>query len=639
MRLFLYSLFVMLGVTSFATAGETDEPLDPGLEEQVSVTASRTPIPVRESGNSISILSRAEIEARGYPFVADLLRGLPGLSVSRSGPAGSQTQIRVRGAEANHVLVRIDGVDVSDVFGADEVPFELLTSEDIERIEFVRGPQSGLWGSDAIAGVIDIVTRSDDARGGSARIETGSFGTTRSGGRFGTGSERLRFEAAFSQLDTDGTNVSRQGQEDDGTENTTVGASLRWDPDRAPFDLDLSVRHTHSTSDFDDIDFVTTGLPTDAVNSTGTDLTVVRVGADWNPQARRWHHGFSLSSAAGDAATTLRGTPDSSTEIDKIAASFQSAVDLGAGQLVTLALDHERRDFSQRGTTSVFGDPNQKQAIDNSGLAVEYRFHSLARWAASASVRRDHNSDFDDVTTFRLTGALGFNAGKTRLRAAAGSGQKAPTFLDRFGFFTDTFLGNPDLKPEKSRSFEIGIDQQIGKRARIAITYFDATLEDEINGFFFDGVAGAFTAVNENGESDRRGLELAFDTALGERIDVLGSYTYTDATDPDGVELRRPKHVAFLAANWRSTGNRVRVRGSLNHSGTREDLYFPPFPQPSQRVVLDSYLLADVNVTVAATRRIDLIGRVENLFDEEYEDVVGFRASGVGAWAGLRFRN
>jgi len=639
---------VFLVAAGFVAADETAERRDTEYKEQVSVTASRTPIPIDETGNSITILTRSEIEAQGYPFVADLLRSLPGLSVSRSGPAGSQTQIRVRGSEANHVLVRIDGIDVSDVFGADELPFEMMTSHDIETIEFVRGPQSGLWGSDAVAGVINILTRSGSRSAGSAQIEAGSFGTLNAGGRIGLGPENLRFDAALSHLDTDGSNISRQGTERDGARNTTVTTGLRWTPERSPFSLEISARHTDSVSDFDDIDFFMTGLPLDAANRTDTDLTLGQATGRWASPGGRFSHQFGVSSAGAKAATTLSGAPDTSTRIDKLGASFQSTFDLSSegsdqGHLVTIAVDHESRDFRQRGIASPFGDPNQDQQIDNTGIAVEYRFRAQGRWAATASVRHDNNSDFDDPTTFRVTGSLGFAGGKSRLRVAAGTGQKAPTFLERFGFFSGTFVGNPNLRPERSTSFEVGIDQQLGSRANLAVTYFRDRLEDEINGFFFDPAVSAITAVNESGVSDRQGVEVAFDTPVGKSFAIRGSYTFTDATEPDGAggtdrEIRRPRHRSSLSAHWKSPGDRFKIRGGLNYTGSQEDLFFPPFPQPSQRVELDSYLLANLHVVYAATRWLELFGRVDNLLDETYEDVYGFRAAGIGVYAGVRFR-
>ena len=640
--------FLLLIVFSVATAGESGpKSIDTGYGERISVTAARTPIPVDETGNSITILTREEIERSGHVFLGDLLRGIPGVSISRSGPAGAQTQIRLRGAEANHVLVRIDGVDVSDAFGADEVPLEMLTAYDIERIELVRGPQSGVWGSDAVAGVIDILTRADQEPGGSARIEAGSFGTVRAGGRYGFGSDRLRLNGSLSHIDSDGTNISRQGSERDGVENSTATASLRFNPSERPLDLEVSARHTDSASDFDDIDFVTTGLPIDAANTTDTRLTAIQATGRWQATDSRLAHRATVSSVNTDVETVLGGTSDTATAIAKLGLSFQTTIDLGTpgarhGQLFTFAVDHEQRDFEQRGTASIFGDPNQTQDVDNTGLAVEYRFRSQDRWAVSANVRHEHNSDFDDITTFRLTGSVGLYGGRARLRGAAGSGQKAPTFIERFGFFADSFIGNPGLQPERSKSFEIGLDVQIEETATLGVTYFIDSLEDEINGFFFDAVAGGFTAVNEAGESDRQGFEAEFSVALAQRLDLRGGYTYTDATQPDGLggterELRRPEHLASLAANWRSAGNRLRLSGSLHHTGSTADLFFPPFPTPSQRVRLDNYLLANVNASFEIAERVDLLGRVENLLDKTYEDVFGFRGSGVGAYAGLRF--
>ncbi len=640
-------LFVLAGAAQAAARAPDSDPLESGYSERVSVTAGRTPIPVDESGNSISILTREQIEARGNVFLADLLRGLPGLSISRSGPVGSQTQIRVRGAEANHVLVRIDGVDVSDVFGSDELPMEIFTSDDVERIEFVRGPQSGLWGSEAVAGVINILTRSDRKPGAVARIDAGSFGTLHAAGRYAQRTERLRFDAGISHIGSDGTNISRQGSEKDGTGNTTASASLRYASVSKPFELEFGARHIASTSDFDSIDFVTTGLPVDAPNTTDTDLTLIRLAAGWRPNDKRWNHSASLSSVGTDVQTSLSGVPDTSTRIDKLGAAFQSTVRLGGedgprGQQLTFAVDHERREFSQRGIASPFGDPNQDQEIDNTGVSAEYRLRFAERWAASANVRHENNSDFDDITTFRLSGSFGLTGGKTRFRAALGTGQKAPTFLERFGFFANSFFGNPALKPERSTSFEFGFDRQLGNAGMLGLTYFNAALKDEINGFFFDATLGGFTAINETGESDRRGFEVALTAPIGSRVDVQASYTFTDATQPDGSggterEIRRPKHLAAAALNWRTAGNRLTLRASLSHTGEATDLYFPPFPMPSQRVRLDGYLLADVHASFRVAERLTLFGRVENLLDDTYEDVFGFEASGIGAYVGLGY--
>jgi vitamin B12 transporter len=641
------SVFAFLTLSLFGGLASAEEPPPSTLTETVSVTASRTPIPLAETGNSITILTREEIERRGSVFLADLLRGIPGLSVSRSGPAGSLTQIRARGAEANHLLVQVDGVDVSDAFAGDALPYEMMTSEDIESIEFVRGPQSGLWGSDAVAGVLNIITRDSDRRGGSILLEGGSFGSRRVAGKIGLGSETVRMTANLSRFDSDGTNISRQGGERDGSENNSANARLTWAPEERGYEFDLSVRHTESESEFDDVDYVTTGLPTDADNVTDTDLTLAQLTINWDRgDARRWNHRMALSSTSSDTETFRSSSFDGSTAIDKIAASLQTTAvwgDSGGPQhRLSLALDHESRDFEQRGTASIFGDPNQNQELDNTGMAVEYRFRADNRWAATATVRQEQNSDFDDISTFRATGSYSLRDERTRLRAAIGTGQKAPTFLERFGFFSNTFIGNPDLLPEQSTSWECGIDRQIGVTGNLALTYFNAQLEDEINGSFFDSGAGAFTAVNVNGDSDRSGVEASFDAPLRYGLDILVSYTYTDSDEPNGLggeqrELRRPRNMARANLGWRSSEGNWNLWLGADFNGVQQDIFFPPFPAPSQRVEIDDYLVTDFTASWRIAPSFTLTARIDNLLDEEYENVFGFSNSGVAGFIGLRY--
>jgi len=641
------SFFVFLTLSLFGGVATAEEPPTSTLTEKVSVTASRTPISLAETGNSITILTRDEIERRGALFLADLLRGIPGISVSRSGPAGSFTQIRARGAEANHLLVQIDGVDVSDAFAGDEMPYEMMTSEDIESIEFVRGPQSGLWGSDAVAGVLNIITRDSDRRGGAISLEGGSFGSQRVAGKIGLGSDTLRLTANLSRFETDGTNISRQGGERDGTENNSASARLIWAPEERGYEIDFNVRHTDSESEFDDVDFVTTGLPIDADNVTNTELTLAQVTINLDRgDARRWNHRMALSSTSSDTETFRSSFFDGSTAIDKLAASLQTTAvwgDSGGSQhRLTLALDHERRDFEQRGTASMFGDPNQNQELDNTGIAVEYRFREGNRWAATATVRQEQNSDFDDISTFRATASYSLRDEKTRLRTAIGTGQKAPTFLERFGFFSTTFIGNPDLLPERSTSWEVGVDRQVGPTGNLALTYFNAQLEDEINGFSFDAGSGAFTAVNLNGESDRSGIEASFDAPLSHGLDILVSYTYTDSDEPNSLggtqrELRRPRNMARANLGWRSLDGDWNLWLGADFNGAQQDIFFPPFPTPSQRVEIDDYLITDFTASWRIAPSFSLTGRVENLLDEEYENVFGFTNSGVAGFIGLRY--
>jgi vitamin B12 transporter len=262
-------------------------------------------------------------------------------------------------------------------------------------------------------------------------------------------------------------------------------------------------------------------------------------------------------------------------------------------------------------------------------------------------VRHDWNSDFGDNTSWRVTGAYGLADTGTHLRAAFGTGSKNPTFTERFGFFTEEsdpfFVGNPDLQPEESNGWEVGAGQDFaGGRIRLALTWFRQDLEDEIDGFVFDPSRGVFTAMNLGGRSRRRGLEFSGRFGIAGGLELAADYTWLDATQPDAFtdaqvrEVRRPEHNANVNLDWRFAGDRARLNLNVGFNGEQEDAYFPPPAFAAVPVTLDGFVL----VTLAGSWRFgdhaELFGRIENLLDDDYEEVVGFSEPGIGAFAGLR---
>jgi vitamin B12 transporter len=612
--------------------------------DTIVVTASRTPVRLNDSGSSVSILTREDIERRQIVSIADILRDVPGIAVSQSGNLGAQTQLRVRGSEANHVLVMIDGIEANDPTVGDEFQFEHLTTSDIERIEVVRGPQSALWGSDAIGGVINVITRGAEAASGpSGFLEAGSFGTARAGGSLGTAGDRYQLRLDLGLLDADGPNISRSGSEEDGYRNGSANLKARVEISGRT-SLDFSIRHTQAAKQFDATDFVLTGLPVDS------DLASDSAQSYVSAKASLWAGGMSVHSLRLTYLDTgtdnfTDGAQVSAVAVDKLGLYYQGSLELGARVAGTLAfaLDHEQESFRQRGAASGIGDPNQDQSLDATGYVLEYRFSPAERLNLSVSARYDASSDFDSVTTHRVTGVYALPDDKTRLRASYGTGQKSPTFVERFGFFPDSFLGNPDLRPEQSEGWEIGINRLfVDGRVSVDATYFSEELADEINGFAFDPVSFQFTAANETGLSERRGLELAASAKPSDLLSLTASYTYLDSTQPDTAgrqidEIRRPNHMAAVNLNY-SPSMRLNVNLNISYNGAQYDTFFPPFPEPSERLELSSYTLVTVAGSLSLTDRLELYGRIENLLDETYEDVVGFAMPGIAAYVGLRTR-
>jgi len=618
---------------SFVSSQVMAQPVSEAMEV---ITVSATPININDAGSSVSVISRQNILDRNAGSVQDLLREIPGFSVNQQGSHGAVTQVRIRGAEANQVLVLINGIEVNDLAQGSEFDFSQISTNDIERIEIVRGPQSALWGSDAMAGVIHIITMPNtDDSSFDASLETGSFSTQRATFSANLGSSRHQTKLSVDYLDSDGTNIARNGNEDDGLENLTVSLAGRY---AASDNLSLSytIRHTDKTSEFDAIDFFTTGLPVDADYE--TDSTYLYSGVSITQiVSDSIDHSLKASRTDTDNKTSASNPDKDETSGVRDTFRYQFNYLDGANHL-SLRVEHETEEYKQRGTSSFFGDPNQNLDAKTDSFAAEYRYVG-ERFNYSLSGRHDKNSEFDDSNSWRMTG--NFKLSQATLFASVGESIKNPTFTERFGFFTN-FIGNPDLEPEESLHWEIGARTSLlNDKLELAATYFNADLENEINGFVFDAGTGGFTSGNIDGESKRKGVELAFGYNQSERFDLRATYTYLDATQQgfngsDVTEVRRPEHTGSLTMNyrWQQAG----LNFSVSYTGTQEDNFFPPFPPFQERVELDAFTLVSLSGYYNLNDLVTVTARIENLADENYEQVYGFASPGIGGHLGFRLK-
>jgi len=604
----------------------------------ITVTASRTPINSDETASALSILSKEDIQQRNANSIADLLREIPGFAVSQQGSRGAVTQVRVRGAEANQILVLIDGVEANDVSQGSEFNFAHLNADQIERIEIVRGPQSALWGSDALAGVINIITvprgDSENHHRLSLDSEIGTFNSQSVGANYLFSERQYQFSLGINDYRTDGTNISRQGTEDDGYENTTIAVNGKYLTDN-DLQLGFSYRQTNSSSAFDDIDYAVTGLPIDADFRTDAKQTYSMASAAFSMLDGRLNQSLSLSRSDSDN-TNLTGQtrPDISRgNRDKI----MSQTDLFLGQhTLTFIAEHETEDYVQRGTASFFGDPNKDLTTSNKALAAEYRRNG-EDLELSVSARQENNSEFQNAFSWRTTAAWHTND-TTTLFASVGDANKNPTFTERFGFF-DAFRGNPALKPEQARSWELGVRQLIPAQGiLISASWFHSSLTDEINGFVYDNVSAAFTASNNTTQSERQGLELDLNWRITEHMKLRGSYTYLDAVEdangPDPQdEIRRPRHHFAVNGNYAWQHSNLNV--AVIHTGSQLDNFFPPVPPFQVRVNLKRYTLVNIALNHDVSDQIQLRLRLDNALAADYEEVFGFRAPGRAASAGI----
>jgi vitamin B12 transporter len=637
-----FSAALFISGTAAADGGKNlSAPVD-----NVVITAHLTPSTGPEVSSAYSVLERPIFERRQSIFAADVLQDLPGVSISRSGTFGSQTVARVRGAEANQVMVMIDGIRANDIAGDDAYNFANLTSYDIERVEVLRGPQSALYGSDAIGGVINVITRqADQPFSGRAFVEAGSFDTRHAGVQLGTAREKVKVNFGGSYVDTEGTNISRQGDEKDGYRNLTTTFNAAYDPTEK-LGFDFLGRYTDAKTDFDDAGF---GPPVDADRVTDSSQTYLLGKMHLAVFDERWTHEWRTTWVDTDNVNLVDGAWNDSTAGERLGAYYQTTIglhenaDAGTSHRLTLAGDYQQQKYMQRGIVQPWGDPNKDEKLDNMGYVAEYVAQPLAPWSLSLALRYDDNSDFKNATTYRATTSYLIDRFDIRFRGSVGTGQKNPTFTERFGFFTSAtsnFIGNPDLEPEESTGWDVGIDKGLlDDNLVLKGTYFDEKLDNEINGFFCDPVLMTCTAINEDGTSKRKGVELEFDATLPANLGLNGSYTYMDATEPgpsgaDQIEIRRPRNMAALNLNYAFAQNRGNANLNASYSGKQEDDDFSSFP--ASRVELDAYTLVNLTFGFEVTKLVALTARVDNLFDKNYENVYGFASPGRGVFAGVR---
>jgi len=595
----------------------------------VVVTAARAPVPIAEAAASATIFDREEIDALALSDATDILRLSPGLSVSTTGPRGTQAQVRIRGAEANHSLLFIDGIRFNDPASGNEARFELLTADLLSRIEIVRGPQSALWGPEALGGVIAVETPDPlAARGIAGLVEYGSLDTLRAYGRASFGSERFGVTAAGGYQRSDGIDSFGAGGERDGFR--TGSASLKAIYREDGIELGAAGYWTEGNSQFDGSDPVTF-LRADTLDSTRNRIGAVR---GWGTLTLGGWRAHAEASYLDSANRNFRATtPLNQTFGNRLTLGGQISRAFGGHELIA-AIDRVEEDFRAR-DTSFGGATNQDRSRSSTGLVGEWRARWSAAFATDVALRHDSFSDFANATTFRASALLRPVAGLA-FHAAYGEGIAQPTFFDLYGFFSGSFAGNPSLRPERARGWEAGVTWRRGP-VEAGLTWFSARLRDEIVDIF-DPVTFLSSVANADGTSRRAGFEASLDWRVAAWLRLRANYTWLKASqqiaagDPRAREVRRPRNSANLAAYGED--GRVSWSASLAYVGARTDLDFDLFPAPT--VQLGAYTLASARIGYRLAPWLELYARVENAFNEHYQDVVGFNTPGRTVHAGLR---
>ena len=608
--------------------------------DDIVVTASRSGegVAVDQLGASVTVIDSEALALRQTRIVADVLRDVPGVAVTRTGGVGGQTQIRIRGTESNHVLVLIDGIEAADAYQG-EYDFGNLIADPAARIEVLRGQQSSLYGSDAIGGVINYITLSGrEAPGLSGRIEGGSFGTISGGARAAGVAGAFDYAISGSYYGTDGYPTARGGTRDVGSDSIGASAKVNWTPGET-FKLTGVLRYSDTDADTNNSDF------DPASPSFG--LTVDSPGVFYKNKALFGLLSAQLTSLDGRWVNMLSGqfadtkrqgfSPfglDYGNKGKRAKASVTSAFSFGTDAVthrLTGAVDVERETFQ---TLTPFAFQGKRHS-NNLGLVGQYELLSDAV-SLGASVRHDDNNRFDDATTWRVQGSYRLPT-RTRLRAAYGTGVKNPGFFELYGFIDGVYIGNPNLKPEQSRGWEAGVEQSLGASdwATIGATYFDSRLTDEI---FTDYLPPTFdaTPANRTTNSKQHGIEAFVSARPIPQIRFDLAYTWLKSRENGVTEVRRPQHIASLNTTVSSADERFAATLTVRYNGQTTDLAFTDPSFVPVTVSLRDYVLVNLSADYRLSDRIALFGRVENLLGEDYEEIFSFASAGRAAYGGVR---
>ena len=582
--------------------------------EAINVTANRTPTEKSKTGSKVEQVTKAEIEEKSFATVRDYLNLLPGVSFTANGGLGTTSNLYIRGLPGGYIKTLYNGIDVSDTTGIQvQTAYEYLLTGGVAGIEVLKGSQGTLYGSSAIAGVVDITTLGAVADGIShtVELEGGSFGTVR--GRYGFAAAHgdSRIAANATGFRTDGISAHAGGAERDGYDNITLDLAAEHRINEA-FSVFGSLLYVDAKGEFDDF-----GADADT-NYTDTTIMGGRAGFNLDLMDGRWKHTFSAQAFRMDRDST--DAMMTSTFIGtRQKFDYQSSFEVTERLLLQYGADHERQKADTTTPDWSFWPPVPAHAVasaDLAGVWAQAVLEPLDDLVLTAGLRHDEHSDFGGHTTWRGTASYLFDGIGTRLHSSLGTGFRAPSLYQLY----DPNYGNPGLKPETSMSFDIGVEQKfLDGRLTTDLTYFWTEIEDLVgwNGTGYDQVPGTTRS---------QGVEAAFSYAATAWLDLAGSYTFTASRLESGARRANlPRHMAVLSASvrpaerWTLSGDLKLVADVVDSAGDLKD-----------------YVLLNAKVAYQVNDNAEIYLRGENLLDQDYQVVRGYGTPGIAAYAGFK---
>lgn len=600
---------ILMVSTSIASAEERHK-----LEEMI-VTASKIEELPEESPSSVRVIRKEEIESLNVQFLPDVLRNMPELIVTQAGGIGKQTSVMIRGGNTAHTLVMIDGVKVnSPTTGGFD--FSHINVTDIERIEIVKGPQSTIFGSDAMGGVINIITKKGTEKVTlSGGFEIGSNATYNPYLTVSGGTKTYDFRLTGYFLKTDGISIAKDNQEKDGYKNASFFGKLGLKPSDT-MKVELLARHSYIRTGLDnfgadDTNYLQHGHQTLLSLKGSIDLFKI------------WRQSLQISTVHDILKYTDDDTPFNRSEIKTKMNNLDWQHNLYLSDLYTLSGGFEYRHEKGK-IIDVYDD-----SVNNKAFYLNNKLSLLKGDAIiNIGLRNDNHSVFGNKTTFKVGGLYNLKSLDTIFRISYGTGFKAPSLNELF--YNDPWgsRGNLNLKPEKSKGWDIGFQKDfMAKKGSFALTYFNQRYTDLID--WVETPPGSWTYTPMNVSDARvKGLEGTLNFSITENLAFKGGYTYLDTKDNEGNRLsRRPEHKIVASLDY--TTKNININSQCIYTGKRYDRLITGF--------LDAYSIVNISATYKVSEKITVYLRVHNLFNEKYEEIRGFGVHGISSYGGVRF--
>ncbi|QJD29808.1 TonB-dependent receptor [Methylococcus geothermalis] len=621
-RLFRLSLTALGAALSFDISAIDS---DPEELDTVVVTATRTETPSRQVGSSVTVLTAEDIKERGIYSVDQILRIVPGLDVAQSGGPGRETSVFLRGANSGQTIVLIDWTEMNDPSSANAgFDFANLTVDNIERIEILRGAASSVYGSEAIGGVINIITKKGTGKPRlKASVDGGSYDTWRVMGDVAGGDPGLNYSLTASHREVRGFSAADQhfgATERDGYRNTTVSTRVGGKP-ADNLELGWSLRYDDGFTKLDNYDFLLR-RPVDDPNFTGnTHELYTRGFGTLKLFDSLWEQTAGMAYTRVDRQYDNAANPGDPFPFraaylgEKIKGNWLNTLRPHETNTVSFGIDDEE-------DTMTIMEPSQfVKSYNTLGYFLEDQINPADWWSTTANVRHDHNNFVGGRTTWRVSQVWTTPHIETRLKANYGTGFKVPALAQLYDPLYNT--GNPDLRPETSTNWDVGIEQPFWGllRGNAGIVYFNNRFNNLIQ---FDPVTFRMENISN---ATAEGVETYVELNPLSGLDLRGTYTYMDSRDKDtGNPLyQRARDKGAFDLNYRFD-NGANVHANIVMVGQRLS---------TGNRIAAGYVILNLAASYEVSDKLSLWTRVDNALNKWYEEVYGYGATGAAAYGGL----